>query len=61
MSCDEFEIKAFDSNKNYRIWTRNSLSSALNLAQQVLNQGYNNVEVVNIFGGHRSDNFYNKN
>lgn len=55
---DEFEIKAFKGNEE-RIWTRSEYDTAKFIADQAINRlGYERAEVVNTFGGHRSDVLY---
>lgn len=53
---DEFEIKATGNDKPERIWTRNNLHASKMIADQAVSKlGYAKAEVVNTFGGDRSD------
>jgi hypothetical protein len=55
---DEFEIKATAGNES-RIWTRDDFQTAKHIADQAFERlYYDHVEVVNTFGGHRSDPLY---
>lgn len=55
---DEFEIKAMHPTLKERIWTRDTLEVAKQIADKALTLGYTKAEVVNIFGGHRSNPIY---
>jgi hypothetical protein len=57
MRPDEFEIKATGHpSEPERVWTRSRLDPSKFIAEQaVARLGYARAEVVNTFGGHRSD------
>ncbi len=59
MEVDEFEIKATGHpTEPDRIWTRSRLDPSKFIAEQAVERlGYARAEVVNTFGGHRSDPF----
>lgn len=58
MDTDEFEIKATGKDGE-RIWTRSKYDTAKVIADQTITKlGYEKVQVVNTFGGHRSDVLY---
>ncbi len=58
MDTDEFEIRATGP-EGERIWTRNTYDVAKHIAEQTITKlGYTHVQVVNTFGGHRSDVLY---
>lgn len=53
---DEFEIKATGPDMPVRIWTRSTLDPAKFIADRAVSElGYTYAEVVNTYGGHRSD------
>jgi hypothetical protein len=55
---DEFEIKATGP-EGERIWTRSHYDTAKFIADQTITRlGYQRAQVVNTFGGHRSDVLY---
>lgn len=60
METDEFEIKATGHETEAdRIWTRSKYDVAKFIADQTITRlGYKQAEVVNTFGGHRSDPLY---
>lgn len=56
---DEFEIRATSSDKEPRIWTRDTLDTAKSIADQAVSRlGYERAQVVNTYGGVRSDILY---
>jgi hypothetical protein len=56
MAIDEFEIIARASDRTERRWTRSNIDAARSLAEQAVDKhGYVYAQVVNVFGGHRSD------
>ena len=56
---DEFEIKATKKDAEPRIWTRSTYVTSKIIADQaVVKLGYERAEVVNTYGGHRSDPLY---
>ncbi len=57
---DEFEIRAIGQSPNReRIWTRGNYDVAKFIADSAITKlGYTRAEVVNTFGGHRSDVLY---
>lgn len=58
-STDEFEVKATCPTKGQRVWTRDSLEAAKSIADQAISKlGYTRAQVVNTFGGHRSNVLY---
>jgi len=59
VDSDEFEIKATGQGMEPRIWTRSTMGAACAIADQAISKlGYTNAEVVNTYGGHRSDPLY---
>ena len=55
---DEFEIKATGP-EGERIWTRSTYDVAKYIADSTITKlGYHRAQVVNTFGGHRSDVLY---
>lgn len=58
MDTDEFEIKATGP-EGERIWTRNTYDVAKYIADSTITKlGYQRAQVINTFGGHRSDVLY---
>jgi len=61
MDTDEFEIKATGTDMQDRVWTRSTMGAACSIADQAVERlGYQRAEVVNTYGGHRSDVLYSK-
>ena len=61
MDTDEFEIKATGTDMQDRVWTRSTMGAACSIADQAVDRlGYQRAEVVNTYGGHRSDTLYVK-
>lgn len=62
MKCmDEFEIKATHPDMEERVWTRDTLGVSKFIADQAVDKlGYQRAAMVNIYGGHRSDELYVK-
>lgn len=59
MDTDEFEIKATGEGMETRTWTRSTMGAASAIADQAVTKlGYALAEVVNTYGGHRSDVLY---
>jgi hypothetical protein len=61
METDEFEIKATGHPTGLldRTWTRSKLAAATSIADQAVQKlGYTRAEVINTFGGHRSQPIY---
>ncbi len=58
MPVDEFEIIATGPFKLNRSWTRSSLESAKYVADAVVQLGFTQAKVFNIFGGDRSEPIY---
>jgi hypothetical protein len=58
-NSEEFEVKATGPDMPVRIWTRDKLDPCKFIAERaVTDLGYKHAEVVNTFGGHRSDPLY---
>jgi hypothetical protein len=61
VDTDEFEIKATGPEMKDRVWTRSTMGAACSIADQAVERlGYKRAEVVNTYGGHRSDVLYSK-
>lgn len=60
MKTDEFEITATGhATEDDRMWHRSTLDVAKFIAEQAVERfGYARAEVINAFGGHRSDPLY---
>lgn len=59
IAAEEFEIKATGhATKEDLILTRSYLAPSIFLAEKAIQIGYSRAEVINTFGGHRSQPIY---